>query len=61
MYLGTIQGAEEAQEDCQDGMVANVSAGRPESVHTYMYICVQDSGHGVIISVLFLDFSSMYQ
>ena len=36
MYLGTIQGAEEAQEDRQDGMVANVSADRPESVHTYV-------------------------
>lgn len=32
MHLGTIQGAEEAQEDCQDGMVADVSA-------TLVWVC----------------------
>ena len=38
VYIGTIQGAEEAQEDCQDSMATDLRRHLYLPVYVYVYI-----------------------
>ena len=55
MHLGTIQGAEEAEEDCQDGMVADVSAAPSGTVFIFG---VQEKHSYVVVDV---SWRALYQ